>query len=208
MNPSQKQIARRLAIVLTAIGLGTGATYASFTSNQVHVRDNLVTTGQAAIKICDVAGSNTWGFSLGASENLGKMAPDEERELFPEHEIRLANDNGQLEQSLDSNRCPSYSETATTSTTALKILPNAEFAAESCTDTLPTHVRLRFEIDGVDTGYKTLNAWSTNTTSYEPALEPGGSVPIQMFAQLSSSATAQDLSCLFNIRLSGKQPTA
>lgn len=208
MTHPKKQIIRSAAIVVTTIGLSASATYASFTSNQVTVPDSRLTTGQAAIKICEVSANNNWGNSIEPSTNLSQLIPDEERELFANREIYIGNDNGQLATSLDQEKCSGYSEAANLSTTPLRLMPTVSFATENCPESLPTHIRLRFELDGIDTGYRTLNSWLTNTTQYGAVVLPGFNVGVKTFAQLSSSATTQDLSCLFGIQFNGKQASS
>jgi hypothetical protein len=208
MNHLQKRIIRSLVVVVATLGMGASASYASFTSNQVTVPGNVLTTGQAAIKVCDVGQLGNWSYATGSSNNLSGLIPDEERELFVSRDIVIGNDNGNLTHALANGSCQSYGEAASASTAPVKLLPTTSFAAENCPDTLPSQIRLRFDFDGADTGYRTLNSWSTNTTQYGPVIPPGGTTKVRMFAQLSSTATAQALSCTFGIQMNGKQPTS
>ncbi len=203
-----RKIFRSLAFIVLALGLGVSATYASFTSNSVMIAGNTLTTGQATLKLCDISGANSWDSSINPSLNLSQVIPNEERDLLLTREVYVGNDNGHLVGSAGSGKCTNYSNPAGGSSTPLRLLPNISFAPETCPDTLPSNIKLRFEINGMDTGYKTLNSWSSNATSFDPLLNPGGAATVKAFALLSAGTTNQQGSCTFTITFAGKQPAS
>lgn len=203
-----KQTAKRLAIASVILAAGAGAAYAAFTSNTVSLTGNKITTGNAAIKLCDVDGENGWTTSVNPSLNLTGLLPEEERNLLGDRQIFIGNDNTALTGNFTDARCSQYLETAALSDAPLKVTPNLIFTNETCPDPLQSNIKIRFEIDGIDTGYKTLNSWATNATSFGNTLLPGQVQQVKAFTQLSSTTTTQNSQCDFTINLTGKQPTA
>lgn len=204
MHLTKKQI-RLFALAITLVAASATGAYATFTSNAAQITNNRLTTGSANVKLCDSKGQNAWQNSITPEVNLTSMLPNEERNLMGDRAVYFGNDNGFLETSLENETCPIYNDIAGSSNTPVVLMPNAIFAAESCPDTLPSNIRLRFEIDGIDSGYKTLNAWSSNTARYGAAILPGQASTVKVFAQLSSTTTAQNATCDFTVNLTGKQ---
>lgn len=195
-----------ITAVIVGVAVSAGAAYAVFKSNTVSIDGNKLTTGQATVKLCDTQGTNGWATSISPNLNALGMSPGEERNMLGEREIYIGNDNGQLADVLV-DRCDQYSEVAASSTVPMQMVANVSFTDEQCPDPLQSNVKLRFTVNGQDTGYKTLNSWATNTTTVEPLLAPGETGQIQAFAQLSSTTNVQGASCDFAITFTGKQPT-
>ena len=196
-----------LALICVAV------VYATFISNSIDIANNTVSTGQAALKLCHAesselpAGQNGWVTSVTPYLNANNMAPGEERNLLGSQTILIGNDSGYLDALPAGDPCGHYGEPSSLSSTALKLTPTVSFTEESCPDPLATNIKVRFDVKGIDTGYKTLNSWKTNTTSVEPVFEIGQSGRLGIFSQLSTTATVQNGICNFAIHLVGKQPT-
>lgn len=202
-----RKIIKHLAVIVGISGLSVTAAYATFTSNSVAVYGNTIRTGEAALKVCDGTAANRWTTNITTNLNLDGIIPDEERDLLGNQVVYVGNDNGGLQGVLPGN-CTSYLDAASQSRTPLRLTPNVVFASETCPDPLPSNLKLRFEVKGTSSDYKTLNAWSSNTTGIDPALTPGEASRVKVYTQLSSTSTAQNASCTFGMTFTGKQPTS
>lgn len=205
INPKNPKLLIAIGVLVAA---GAGVAYAAFASNTVSLTGNQLTTGSANVKLCDVSGGNAWLESITPGFDLAGMVPGEERDLMGTREIYLGNDNSQLATSFADARCGAYLATAGLSNTPVSTVPTVQFNAETCADPLPSNVKLRFNINGIDTDAKTLTAWSSNTTKYGDAILPGKVAAVKAFAQLSTTATVQNGRCDFTVNFTGKQPTA
>jgi hypothetical protein len=193
-------------VIASALSLGIGATFASFTSNVVSITGSTVTTGEAALKVCDVGETNKWSNTISPSLSISGVIPGEERDLLGTHEIYLGNDDGNLTNNLMNSACSSYSaDPVGSSDVAMKILPNVFLPTGSCPDALTSNIKLRFEVNGTSTDAKTLNAWVTNTTQAEPILGAGQEGQLKVYAQLSSTTTSSNTPCSFTLNFTGKQ---
>ncbi len=200
-----KKLSYQIVLVVFAVVCGCGAVYAAFVSNTVTIANNTLTTGEAAIKICDYTGSNSWTTSLSPSLNLDNVAPGEERELFPDRDIEVGNDGGYLDQALTNNRCPSYALTPNRTQTVLAIVPIVNLLSPDCPSTLATDISLRFDFNGTSSSAKTLLDWSTNHQLIGDALRPNTASQLKVFAALAPDSSSQNASCTFTINLTGQQ---
>lgn len=203
----KKKLAQQLAVGAGLLTLSAGAAYAAFTSNTVSFTGNRLTTGSAAVKLCDVDGQNAWTENITPEFDLAAMMPGEERDLLGDREIYIGNDNAELANNFTDARCGEYLADRGNSVAPLRITPNVAMTSETCPDPLQSYVKLRFEINGVDTDYKTLNGWASNASQFAE-FQPGQMGTIKAFAQLSSTTSQQEGSCDFAITFTGKQPTS
>ncbi len=204
----KRSLGRTLAILFASLVLGISGAYASFTSNVVNIQGTSITTGQAVLKLCDKA-IRVWRNTLTPNISLADMNPEEERDIFSERELWVGNDGGKLHSGIEQGTSPcfTYAEGFGHSTTPLRLVPNVVIASETCPDPLPSNIKLRFELNGQDTGAKTLNAWNTNTTQFDPVITANQRITLKAYAQLSSTTTSQNGNCAFTINFTGKQPT-
>ena len=202
MSPIAK---KRVSLVALLVLAGSGIAYASFTSNTVTLGSNAVTTGEANLKLCDTGDKNLWLSGINPPLNTTRILPDEERDLLGSRAVYIGNDNGLLPANFANTHCQAYGETAGNSNTPLKVVPTVVFQTETCPAPLPSNIKLRFNFNDQPTEYKTLTSWSSNTTTYEPKLNPGGTALVNIFAQLSSTTTLQSGQCQFTINMTGKQ---
>ncbi len=200
------KILRNLAVVVASLTLGVGAAYASFVSNNVGVTGVTLTTGEANLKLCD-SSQGTWLNTISPPVSTGLLlSPGEERDIFSDRIITIGNDDGNLGDTGDSNSCTNYgTDPVGHSSVTLKLVPKVTFEETACIDPLPSNLKLRFEINGQTTDAKTLNSWSSNATQFEPTFPAGAEGTVKTMASLSSTATAQQASCTFNISFTGKQ---
>lgn len=93
----KKKLLKSIISLAVVLALGAGATYALFTSNTVTISNNTLTTGEAAIKLCNADGTNNWKTSVNPSFTLADMIPGGEGELSEGMRIYLGNDGGGLD---------------------------------------------------------------------------------------------------------------
>lgn len=196
---------KRLGLLIGLLILGGSVAYASFVSNTVTIGSNTVTTGEASLKLCDTGDKNQWLTGINPNLALSRMKPDEERDLLGQRAVYVGNDNGLLAANFTNGQCQQYGEIASNSNTAVRLVPTVVIQSDACPAPLPSQIKLRFNLNDQVSEYKTLTSWSTNTTAYEPVANPGSATRLNIFAQLSSTASVQNERCQFTINLTGKQ---
>jgi len=191
--------------LVSVVALGIGTTYALFTSNTVTMSANSITTGVAAIKLCRATTDDAWRNALTTNFTLTGMIPGGvEKELTTGAEIHVGNDSGGLINNLTvPTRCNTYGDTASSSSTNVKLVPKIQNLV--CPGTLPTDLQLRFEIGGIDSGFGTMAFWQTNATPYGAQFNPDQDGQVKIFSQLSSGATDQGTACTFDVTFQGLQ---
>lgn len=200
----KKRLIQSVFSLVAILALGTGATYALFTSNTVTVSNNTLTTGNATVKICNALGANNWRNSVNPSFVANKLVPGgPEKELSSTGELYLGNDNGGLVP-VAPGKCTSYFDAAGMSDVPMKFVP--QMTAVTCDDaSLKDQMMVRFEIGGVDSGYGSLTFWETNTTTYGATVNPDFAGSLKIYTKLDSAATLQNKTCTFNATFTGKQ---
>ena len=198
-----KKIVLSAASLLGVLALGIGATYALFTSNTATLSNNTITTGAAAIKLCNATTGDQWANSLATNFTLTGMVPGAtERELTLGTTLFAGNDSGTLNNNLGGD-CTTYLDTASNSSVNMKLVPKVSFV--SCPGGVENDIQITFVIGGVDSGYGTLAFWSTNAGTYGVQLNPDDTGLVKVFSQLPSGATVQGTACNFDITFQGLQ---
>src|SRR5690606_6973057 len=146
MDQRKVTLLRSVVSLVAVVALGGGVTYALFTSNTVTLGATQVTTGNADLRICNVAGTNDWKDVINPALNVGDLVPGVEKQITNTGDIHLGNDNGTLATVFGDTRCDSYAVPAGSSDVAFKVNPQLPGPA-ACTDTtLNDTLRLKFKI--------------------------------------------------------------
>lgn len=203
----KKKLLMSIASLVAVLAIGAGSTFALLTSNTATIANNSVTSGTASIKLCNNnagATDNAWSNSINGFSTTG-LLPGVEKELTVGQDVFVGNDNGHLDTAITSpTKCGGYHDTASTSDTSLKMVP--QITAPVCDSGItPDDVNLKFIIGGQDSGYGTLTFWETNTTAYSAAIAQNATATVQMFVKLNSSFTGQNKKCVFNATFQGQQ---
>lgn len=197
------KVLRSLASLGLVLSLGAGATYALFTSNSTTLQSSALTTGEAAIKLCNDSsdGSHTWKNTIAPLLSLNSLAPGaDDSELTANHDLYVGNDDG----SLSAGTCTTYEDAASSSDVSMKLVP--VLANLTCgDDSLKNDLKLKFDIGGTASSTKSLDDWTTNTTSYGIVLAPGDEQEVKIFADFASASTVQNKTCTFDVTFTGKQ---
>lgn len=190
--------------IVSVIALGAGATYALFTSNTVTLSNNTITTGEAAIKVCNATVGDQWDNSLATNFTLDGMVPGAaERQLTDGTTLFVGNDEGSLDNNLGGD-CTTYNGAIqSNSSINVKLVP--QIVLNSCPAAVADELELRFVIGGVDSGYGDITFWTTNAGVYGVQLDPDDTGLVQVYSQLPASATQQGETCTFDITFQGQQ---
>lgn len=197
---------KTIKIALAVVGLVSlsgGLVYAYFISNTISIQGNQVSSGEAAVKLCDSAVAG-WTTSVTKNFDLGRLLPGQERNLMADNTtLLIGNDNGSLSDA--AAPCNAYIDRSVASNTPLRFVPRVAYNAEVCSESAINDFKLRFEVDGIDTGYRSLAEWQTNDAVVEPIFQPGQFGNLKTFVQLNPESTQHNASCPFDLNLVARQ---
>lgn len=220
MNQHAKVIGRSLLSLAATLVIGGGVTYALFTSNQVSIAANTVSTGGADLRICDGTANSPapvgeWRDSVPTTMTFSGLNPGmSDEDVMQGMSIYLGNDNGTLVSALPVATCDNYAVTAGSSTINMDFIPTTGNISCSAVDpNFASVLNIRYGFNDVDgdpndtvwTGYRTVAAWASNTTDYAVGLTPGSAAQLSIQARLASSYSTQGASCTFESNFVGEQ---
>lgn len=217
MNGRAKIIGRSLLSLVATVAIGGGVTYALFTSNQVSIASNTVSTGDANLRVCDgTANSPTpigeWRDSITTNMTFAGLNPGAtDQDVMNGMAIYLGNDDGTLDTAPVTN-CDNYAVTAGNSSVNMTFVPTVgNIVCSSVDPAFASTLQIRYGFTDVLTSttvystYKTVANWATNTTDYGADLTPGNAVRLSIQAKLASTYSTPAASCTFDSRFVGEQ---
>ncbi|MEK7184289.1 MAG: hypothetical protein AAB701_02095 [Patescibacteria group bacterium] len=216
MNNHVKVIGRSLLSLVATLVIGGGVTYALFTSNQVSIAANTVSTGGADLRICDgTAAGGQWQDTVTTAISFAGLNPGAvDQDVMSGIAIYLGNDDGTLATPVvPVANCAAYNIAVTpgASTINMDFIPTT--GNITCTAADPSfssslNIRYGFQVGAatpVWTGYKTVAAWASSTTDYSVGLTPGNTAQLLIQARLANTYSTQGASCTFDSRFVGEQ---
>lgn len=211
-----KVITRSVLSLVVTIAIGGGVTYALFTSNQVSIASNTVSTGDADLRVCDGTANGPtpvgeWRDTTTTAMTFAGLNPGQtDVDVMNGTSIYLGNDDGTLDTAPIAN-CDGYAVAPGNSSVNMTFVPTTNSIV--CTGVDPAfssslQIRYGFD-DGVNptvfSSYKTISSWSGNTTNYGASLAPGNAVKVHIQAKLTSTYATPGASCTFDSRFVGEQ---
>ena len=206
MNQHAKVIGRSLLSLMATLVIGGGVTYALFTSNTVTISQTTLTSGTAAIKLCDGIDATGWRNSVTPTLTGLNLTPGTEQEITLGQDLYIANDDGTLATTTPPAGCNTYTEAFSLSTIPMTMIPKvAAVTGSNCPALAQNELELRFETGSFNSGYGSLTFWLTNVTPYSNIFSPGQEEEVRIFARLNPTSNQQGLNCIFDITFNGQQ---